>query len=136
MRVAPFGFALSEQAAEEIDVLEHAQRRIEIAPEALRHVGDAAAHGAQAPDVGEIAAEHEDAALLDPAHARDEAEQRGFADAVGADHANHLAGGNVDADVVERICRAIFVRDARDLRDDLGCHCAGSLTCRSSGQAT
>ena len=41
--------ALPEQAAEEIDVLEHAQRRIEIAPEALRHVGDAA------PDLPEVA---------------------------------------------------------------------------------
>ena len=35
---------LTEQSAEEVDVLEHAERRIEIAAEALRHVGDAAAN--------------------------------------------------------------------------------------------
>ena len=42
MRVAPLGRALAEQAAEEVDVVEHAERRIEIAaqaPAACRQCG-------------------------------------------------------------------------------------------------
>ena len=38
---APLARGLSEQAAEKVDVLEHRQARIEIAAQALRHVGDA-----------------------------------------------------------------------------------------------
>src|SRR5262245_62590132 len=36
------GSALPEQAAEEVDVVEHAERRIEIAAQPLRHIGDTA----------------------------------------------------------------------------------------------
>ena len=39
---AALGSRLPEQPAEEVDILENAKRRIEIAAEALRHVGDAA----------------------------------------------------------------------------------------------
>src|SRR5205807_8856282 len=34
-------FGLAEQAAEEVEVLKYGQRRVQVAPEPLRHVGDA-----------------------------------------------------------------------------------------------
>ena len=41
MRAARSAGALAEQAAEEVEIFEHRQRRIQIAAEALRHIGDA-----------------------------------------------------------------------------------------------
>ena len=62
-RATLFG-ALAEQAAEEVDVLEHAQRRVEVAAEALRHIGDAAADLPQCVLVGDVLVEDDDLALL------------------------------------------------------------------------
>ena len=59
---AAFGRRLPEQTAEEIDVLEYAQRRIEIAAEPLRHVGDARAQAFELGGALEIAVEHHDLA--------------------------------------------------------------------------
>ena len=76
--------------------------RVEVAPEALGHVGDA---GRDAPPVrggAHVAAEHLHRAVLDLARAGDQAEQRRLADAVRADEAGHAAGGNVEIDRVER----------------------------------
>ena len=88
---APLLGALPEQAAEEVDVLEHAQRRIEIAPEALRHIGDAAPDLPEVALVGDVLVEDDDLALLNLSHPCDEREKRGLADAVRPDHADHDA---------------------------------------------
>jgi len=68
--------ALAEQPPEEVDVLEHAERRIEIAAETLRHVGDAAADLPQVASVSDVLVEHDDLALLNRAHACNQREKR------------------------------------------------------------
>ena len=105
--------ALTEQATEEVDVLEHAERWVEVASEALRHIGNAAANLAQGFLVGEVLVEDDDLAVLDLAHARDERQQSRLSDAVRPDHADHDARRNVDADVVERDSRPVGVRYVR-----------------------
>ena len=62
--------------------------------------------------------------LLNLPDAGNEPEQGRLADAVGADHADHDARGNVDRDVVERDRRAIPVRYSLDPRDGLAGHFA------------
>ena len=117
----------SEQSAEEIDVLEHGERRVEVAAEALRHIGDAAADLAQCLLVGDGLVEDDDLAVLNDLHARDEPEQRGLANAIRPDHADHDARRNVDADVRERDRRAIAVRYVLDPRDGVAGHFASGV---------
>jgi hypothetical protein len=64
----PLGRALTEQATEKVDVVEDAERRIEIAAEALRHVGDPAVAGAAVGGIFHVAAEHVYGAVLDRAN--------------------------------------------------------------------
>src|SRR5690606_30796600 len=56
---------LAEQPAEELEVLRNRQRRVEIAPQALWHVGDARADVATVAPLGHVAVEHLHAAALD-----------------------------------------------------------------------
>ena len=72
---AALGRGQSEQSAEKIDVLEHGERRVEVAAETLRHIGDAAADLAQCLLVGDGLVEDEDLARLNRLHPRDEPEQ-------------------------------------------------------------
>ena len=87
-----FGSVLTEQATEEIQVLEHRQRRVEVLAQALRHVGDMRADIAPMTGIGHVAVEHFDAAVLNLARPGDQRQQAGLADAVGADQADHAAG--------------------------------------------
>ena len=57
------------------------------------------------PAVADIAAEHYDLAGLDLARASDEAEKRGFSDAVWTDQANHPPGWNRRRHMVQRRVR-------------------------------
>ena len=100
--LAPLGCALPEQATEEVDVVEDAERRIEIAAKPLRHVGDAAVARPAMALVRHVAVEHHDLAGLNLAHPGDEGEQGGLADAVGPDHPHHAVGRNIEGQVVER----------------------------------
>ena len=88
----------------------------------MRHIGDAAPNLLQVALVRDVLVEDQDFTLLDCPHACDQREERGFADAVRPDHADHDAGGNVDAHVVERNRRAIAVRNGLDPRDRLDGH--------------
>src|SRR5262245_62889927 len=97
---SPLGSALPEQAAEEIYVVEHAERRIEIAAQPLRHIGDTAVTGSAMRGIRYVSVKHRDLAGLDLAHPGDEAEQGGLADAVGPDHSHHAAGRNIEGEVV------------------------------------
>src|SRR5262249_29390942 len=69
-------FRLAEQPSMKIDVLEYAQRRIEVSSEALRHIGDTRNLRCAVVAIGHIAAQDEDTALLDDANARYEPQQR------------------------------------------------------------
>ena len=111
------GPGMAEEAAEELDVLEDRQRRVEVAAEALRHVGDGRAGLAAVAAVGHVAAEHEDLALLHGARARDQRQQGGLAHAIGPDEADHPAGGNVEVDRLQGLRLAIGVTDAGKPRD-------------------
>ena len=127
--------ALAEQAAEEVDVLEHAQRRIEIAAKALWHIRDAAAYLLEVAIVGDVLVEDDDLADLDDLHAGDQPEQSRFADAVRADDPDHDARRDVDRNVVERDGRAIPVRYALDPRDGLAGHLATGVWLSGDGAA-
>ena len=117
----------SEQSAEEIDVLEDGERRVEVAAEALRHIGDAATHLAQGLLVGDVLVEDDDLAVLNLLHAGDEPEQSRLSDAVRPDHADHDARRNVDAYVRERDRRAVSVRYVLDPSDRLAGHFASGV---------
>ena len=124
---ATLGRRQSEQSAKKVDVLEDGERRIEVAAEALRHIGDAATNLAQGFLVGDALVEDHDLAGLDLLHARDEPEQSRLADAVGSDHADHDAGRDIDADIGESDRRAIPVRYGLDPRDRLNRHLASGV---------
>jgi hypothetical protein len=126
------GPGLAEQPAEEIEILEHAQGRIEVAAKTLRHIGDAAVAGLAMGGLAHVATERVDGASLDPAYAGDEAEQRRFSDAVGADQSDHAGRGNGERHAVERNGPLVAVREPGDFR---GAVRHGSLTARLSGQA-
>ena len=117
----------SEQSAEEIDVLEDGERRVEVAAEALRHIGDATADVPQCLLVGDGLVEDDNLAALNDLHPRDEPQQRGFANAVRPDHADHDARRNVDRDVSERDRRTIAVRYVLDPGDGLAGHFASGV---------
>ncbi len=127
--------ALAEQTAEEVDVLEHAQRRIEIAAKPLWHIRDAAAYLLEVAIVGDVLVEHDDLADLDDLHAGDQPEQSRLSDAVRADDPDHDARRDVDRNVVERDGRAIPVRYALDPRDGLAGHLATGVWLSGDGAA-
>ena len=56
--------ALPEQPAEEIDVFEHRQRRVQIPAQTLRHVGDARLHRGTETAVADVTAQHFNLARL------------------------------------------------------------------------
>ena len=120
-------------------VLEHRQGGIEVLAQPLRHVGDARADGAAMGGVGDVAAQHLDAALLHRPGAGEERHQAGFADAVRADQAHHAIGGNIQAEAVQGERLAIaegYVLNADDGGHGSGAHGrgGGSRTSSEAGQ--
>ncbi len=139
---------MPEQTAEEVEVLEHRERRIEVAPQALRHVGDARADPAAMARIGHVAAEHLDLSRLDRAGTGDQRQQARLADPVRADQPGHAARRDVDRDLVERTHLAVaqgHIPQAGNRRGIapailhlcmyIPAHC-GSLVCSSGGQST
>src|SRR5215831_8839500 len=131
---SPLGSALPEQAAEEIDVVEHAERRIEIAAQPLRHISDTAVTGSAMRGIRDVSIENGHLAALDLADAGHKPEQRRFANAIRPDHPDHAMGGNIERDVVERDRFSVPVCYALDPSDD-GVRHWGSFTTSSSGHA-
>ncbi len=127
--------ALAEQAAMEIDILEDAQGRIEIAAETLRHIGDARTVHPAVGLVGHVAVEDDHTALLDHPYACDKGQQGRLADTVRSDQPHHATGGEADRNIGERRRFSVTVRDMLDLGSDTVIH-QGSFTARSSGQST
>ncbi|MCY1417919.1 hypothetical protein D9M71_334650 [compost metagenome] len=130
------GLLVAEQAAEEVDVLEHRQRRVEILAQPLRHVGDARADPAAVRRAAHVAAEHGDLAVLQLPRAGQQRQQAGLADAVRTDQPDHAPGGNLQADLVDGARRAVAQRDAGQARHAVGrgVH-SGTLICRSAGHS-
>lgn len=109
----------AEQAPVEVDIFEDAECRIEIAAKPLGHIGNPANLGVPVCLVCQIAAEHDDPAFLDDANAGDETEQRGLAGGVRPDHSDHLAGGDIQGDIVKRKRLPITMGNALDLGYDV-----------------
>ena len=128
-----FGSVLTEQATEEIQVLEHRQRRVEVLAQALRHVGDMRADIAPMTGIGHVAVEHFDAAGLDLPRPGDQRQQAGLADAVRADQADHALRRQVQVDGLEGAGRAIAQADAAEA-GDRRVHC-GTLIARCAGHS-
>src|SRR5262249_18891015 len=101
-----------------IDVLEDAQRGIEIAAEALRHISDAPTLCDAERFVGYVTVKDLYISLLDNPHASDQRQQSRLADTVRTDQSNHAACGNGDRKIVERNGCPIAMRNVRDFGDD------------------
>jgi len=108
---APFGAVMAEQAAEEVDILEDRQGGIEIFTQTLRHVGDTRADGTAVGGIGHVAAQHLDLARAERAGTRDQGQQAGLADAVGADYSDHEASGHRQFHIRQRQAVAIAKAD-------------------------
>ncbi|GLK58309.1 hypothetical protein GCM10017624_04660 [Azotobacter vinelandii] len=124
---------LAEQAAEELQVLAHGQRRVEVLAQPLGHVGDARADPAAVGGVGHVAVQHTDAALLDTPRAGDQRQQAGLADAVRTDQAHHAVGGDFQVEPVQGASPAIAQGDPGKLGD--AAH-GTRLTCRWVGHSS
>ena len=85
----------------------------------MRHVGNPTDLRIAVSLVRHIAAEHIDAAFLDYANAGDETEQRGLTGGVRPDHSDHLAGGDIQGDIVKRKRLPITMGNALDLGYDV-----------------
>ena len=139
---------MPKQAPEEVEVLGHCECRIEVPPEALRHVGDARADSAAMARISHVAAEHRDLSRLDRAGAGDQRQQARLADPVRADQPGHAARRDIDGNLVERTHLAVaqvHIPQAGNRRGsapailDLCMHSTahcGSLVCSSGGQST
>ena len=114
----PLGPVLTIEPAEEMQVLGDRQSRIEIAPQPLRHEGDAGVALLPMRGRGDIAAQHAHLAGLQPLGAGDEAQQGRFAGTIGSDQPGHAAGGNRHRDVLQRRDLAIAMRHVPELGDD------------------
>jgi len=123
----PLFTRLAEQAAEEIDVLEHRQGHVEVAPQPLGHVGDARAHDATVAAVAHVAAENGHGPLLDLAYARDKRQQAGLADSVGADQTHHTTARNLKIDMINSRGCAVTMAEIFKPRDEIGCLTHGKV---------
>ena len=116
---ATLSLCQAEQPAEEIDVLEHRQGRIEVAAQPLRHIGDARRDGVAMPARSDIAPERADRAGLQAPDARDQGEQCRLADPVGSDECGCGARQDRKRGIVDGRHGAIAMGDAVDLDDRL-----------------
>jgi hypothetical protein len=96
------------QAGEELHVF--IDRQIAVQTEALRDVADGRRR--HAPRARGIDASQANRALIRPNQSADEPQQRRFAGPIRADDAEHLAGGDLQGDAVERARRAEAFADA------------------------
>jgi hypothetical protein len=114
-----------ELLAPEIHVLHH----VEVVGEREILVDDLDAERGRVlrPVDGDRVALEEDLALVDRVDAGDALDQRRLAGAVVADERHHLAGGDVEVDLVERLDGAEALRDPPELQDRAVAHGAISL---------
>ncbi len=135
------GPALPEELAEELDILEHRQRRIEVLAKPLRHIGDARAGCPPMRRIRHVAPEHRDRARLERARAGHQGQEAGLADTIGADQPDHAARREVEGDALERPGLAIAQADTGEADDRRRgrrrdrVHCTRPV-CRRCGQAT
>ena len=119
----------------EIDVLEAAQGGVEIAAEALRHIGDARTLRGAMRLVGHVAVKDRYTALLNDPDAGDQSEQSRLSDAIRTNHADHAASRDLKGYIVECNRRPVVMGDVLDLGDGTVGHC-GSFTTKSAGHGT
>ena len=108
----------AKQAGMKVHILVNAQRRVQVMPQALRHVGDLVRQRLPRFPVCHIAAQYADRAGLNHAHARNQRQQRGFAHAVRADQPDGNAARNAQRYIMQSLHLAVAVRYGLD--DDCG----------------
>ena len=135
-----FGALLAEQAPEEIDVIEHRERAVQVLAEPLRKIGDARTDAGAMPGIAQVCTQHVDPPRLDRTGARHERQEARLADPVRPDDADHAARGQIQIDVRQRRRLAVAQTHAAQSRDGRrrpgrGCGHGGSLTARRAGHA-
>jgi hypothetical protein len=131
------GTRVSEEPAEEIHVLEHRQRRVEVLAETLRHVGDPIGDPRAERPIADVSAQHIHGSDLECARAAHETEQGRLADAVRPDQPRHAAGRDLEVDAVERERLAVAMGDTPEPRGGAchGAHSGGKRTASCSGHS-
>ena len=104
----------TKQPRVKIDILIHRQRRIQVAPQTLRHKGDAVRQIPPHVLVRHIAAQHFHPPVLNHLHTRHQREQRRFAHAVRPDQTDRRAFRNVQRHIVKRKGLAVAVGKVLD----------------------
>src|SRR5690606_3225420 len=133
------GSVVSEQASEELQVLLHRKSRIEIASQALRHVGDVGADELALARIRHVGAEHDHLAPLHGAHACYERQQARLAYAIRPDETDDATCRKQQVEVVQRDFRLVSQTDVLEPRNGLpaivvcGLGHHGTLTRRFSG---
>ena len=131
-----------EEARREIDVVVDGERAVQVAAQALRHVGHAGRQFTAKGGIGHIPTQHSQATglqFLDTCH---EPQQGGLAHPVRPHEADGLAHGQRQADLIQR--RFAVVGMAHRLDDDRGLHerltrrwrCGRRRSCCRCGRAT
>ena len=126
---------LPEHAAEELDVFADAEVGVEVFSQPLRHIGDAGTNGGTVRGVAmspSSTVTRPDCTFARP----DDAEQRRFADAVGADQPDHATGRQRRSlTSSSATTRPITLSDIFEARDghDRPVHCV-AVACSRSGQ--
>src|SRR5512140_1344224 len=95
----PGGRTQSEQPAEEVDILEYRQARIQVASQSLGHVGDSGTDLPAVSRISHVSAQRLHRAHLDPAGAGNQSEQTRLSHSVRPDEADELTGGYFEADI-------------------------------------
>ena len=96
------GGVVAKEAGKELQVFFYRQGGVEVFAQALRPVGNARADCIAVALFSHVAAQHFYPALLQGTRTRYEREQAGFAHAIGANHANHAASGQIERDASQR----------------------------------
>ena len=104
----------TKQPRVEVDILIHRQGRIQVAPQTLRHKGDAVRQIPPHVLVRHIAAQHFHPSVLNHLHTRHQREQRRFAHAVRPDQTDRRAFRNVQRHTVKRKGFAVAVGKVLD----------------------
>src|SRR6516162_2040305 len=118
-----------------IDILKDAQGGIEVAAEALRHIGDTRPLCGAVRLVSHIAVKDRYMALLNSPNAGDQSQQSRLTDAIRTDQADHAASGDLNCNIVERYRCPVAMGNVLDRGDGAISHW-GSFTVRSFGHAT
>ena len=128
--------ALAEKPAEEVHILPHRERGIEIAPQPLRHIGDLRTNSGPVPSTAHIAAQHVKPPRLYLPCPGDQRKETRFADAIRSDQTDNAARRQVDRNCIKCPDLAILKREPLCPHHRPGGRHSSTLPSAASGQGS